>query len=135
MPIFLDTNILIYLLDNKSEHHQWSMKAFLESKATGPVLISDIVYSEFSVVQDSVQHTNLALEELALERLNFTDDALFCAGKAYKEYKKNSEKPKLNVLSDFLIGGQVDAAQGVLITVNPKDFVNYFPNITIQSPD
>ena len=87
MTTFVDTNVLIDLLEPESEHHTWSKEALEAAKLNGPVIVSDAVYSEFSVAMDSVEATNQALDSLALVRVGYSDVVLFNAGKAYAAYR------------------------------------------------
>jgi predicted nucleic acid-binding protein len=41
---------------------------------------------------------------------------------------------KSNVLPDFLIGAQAEAAQAPLLTVNSKDFMSYFAKLNLVCP-
>lgn len=131
MTTFLDTNILVYLLDEASPRHQWAKTVTAERRQEGPLIISDIVYSEFSVALESQSNTDDAIRSLALERIAFSDESLFLAGKAYRRYKEENGGPKNNVLSDFLIGAQASAAGVPLVTANPDDFKSYFPAIKL----
>lgn len=131
MTTFLDTNILVYLLDKNSSKHEWAKTITAERRSQGPLIISDIVYSEFSVALQSQADTDAAIDSLALERLPFSNESLFLAGKAFKLYKEENAGPKNNVLSDFLIGAQAAAAGIPLITMNARDFEPYFPSIQL----
>ena len=133
MTTFLDTNVLISLLDEAHKFHQWSMAQFQDCKAKGPAIISDIVYCEFSVGMASKDDVDAAIEQFALERFEGDDVALFRAGVAFKQYKANAG-PKVNVLPDFLIGAIAEVTGAPLLTANPKDFKKYFPNIKMISP-
>jgi predicted nucleic acid-binding protein len=133
MTTFVDTNILLYLLNENEELHQWAKDAVEERKIHGPLIICDVVYSEFSVGMESVERTNEAVAELALERLRFSNEALFHAGKAYKEHKARGGK-RSNVLADFLIGAQAELEDAPLLTNNAKDYASYFPKVTIIQP-
>jgi predicted nucleic acid-binding protein len=133
MTTFVDTNVLLCLLNEDEEFHEWAKKAIEERKTHGPLIICDIVYSEFSVGLASVEKTNEAVAELALERLRFSNEALFHAGKAYKEHKKRGGT-RSNVLSDFLIGAQAELEDAPLITNNAKDYASYFPNVSLIHP-
>jgi predicted nucleic acid-binding protein len=133
MTTFVDTNVLIYLLDSTSEFHQWAKDAATERRTHGPLIISDIVYSELSVTFASVNETDKAIQSLALERYKFSDLALFRAGKAYLKHRQNGGKAT-NVLSDFLIGAQAEAAQAPLLTNNSDDYKSYFPAIALIHP-
>jgi predicted nucleic acid-binding protein len=133
MTTFVDTNVLVYLLNENEELHDWARKAFEERKAHGPLIICDIVYSEFSAGMDTLEKTNEAVAELALERLRFTNETLFHAGKAYKEHKRRGGT-RSNVLADFLIGAQAELEQAPLLTNNAKDYASYFPKMSIIQP-
>jgi predicted nucleic acid-binding protein len=133
MTTFVDTNVLVYLLKEDEEFHDWAKKAIEERKNHGPLIICDIVYSEFSVSMESVDKTNEAVAELALERLRFSNEALFYAGKAFKEHKRRGGT-RSNVLADFLIGAQAELEDAPLITNNAKDYTSYFPKVSLIQP-
>ena len=84
MTTFIDTNVLIYLLDERAPFHQWSVSQLQSSKASGPVIISDIVYCEFCVGMASQAHVDAAVSHFGLQRLRGNDLALFRAAMAYK---------------------------------------------------
>jgi predicted nucleic acid-binding protein len=131
MTTFLDTNILISLLDEEAELHEWALARVAE--CDGPAVISDIVYCEFSVAMDSVQETDAAIASLALERVSGSKEVLFRAGKAFKAYKAN-QGPKNQVLPDFIIGATAEVAGAPLITNNAQDYAGYFPELQLIVP-
>ena len=131
MTTFVDTNVLIDALDPSSANHKWATESL--AAADQPLVICDVVYSEFSVSIDSVNDTNAALQGLSLERYAFSENSLFGAGKAYLQYKKNTGQ-KLNVLSDFLIGALASDEGAPLLTANTKDYKKYFPALTLIAP-
>lgn len=133
MTTFVDTNVIIYLLDSTSQFHGWAKTTTSKRRTEGPLIISDIVYSEISVSLKSIEDTDEVLNVLALERIGFTKDALFRAGRAFAEYRKRGG-PKTNVLSDFLIGAQAETAGAPLLTNNRKDFISYFPSVELIEP-
>jgi predicted nucleic acid-binding protein len=134
MTTFVDTSVVIYLLDDKSQHHKWSVEELNKAKKSGPVIIPDIAYSELSVGLPSKEATDTAIAELALERYPCSDESLFRAGRAFKKYKEENSGPKNNVLPDFLIGAQASCEKSPLLTNNEDDFVGYFPEITLICP-
>ena len=133
MTTFVDTNVIIYLLDSTSKFHSWAKTIATKRRTEGPLIVSDIVYSEISMSLNSVEHTDEVLNSLALERIGFTKDALFRAGRAFAEYRRRGG-PKTNVLSDFLIGAQAETAGAPLLTNNRKDFISYFPSVELIEP-
>src|SRR5688500_348386 len=102
MTTFLDSSVLIDMLDEQSPHYAWSSAAFEKAKASGPVIVSDVVYSEFSVTLNSEGDADAVIQKLALVRCGYSNQALFRAGKAYSRYRKNKGQ-KLNVLPDFFV--------------------------------
>lgn len=133
MTTFIDTNIIIFLLDENHEHHQWSQEVFNKARESGPVIIPDIAYSELSIGLPDKEATDAAISELALERLRCTDESLFIAGRAYLKYKDENKGTK-NMLPDFLIGAQASTEGAPLMTNNKKDFKGYFPGVEIICP-
>jgi predicted nucleic acid-binding protein len=134
MTAFLDTNVFIALIDADDKWHAWSVDTITLQKSKGPAIISDIVYCEASVGMASKSDLDTALAHWGLERLPESDDALFVAGKAFKKYRSEHKGPKLGVLPDFLIGATAETFGVPLITANPKDFANYFPEVDIICP-
>jgi predicted nucleic acid-binding protein len=133
MTTFLDSCVLIALLNERDRLHIWSVEQLLECKENGPAAISDIVYCEASVAMSSRAELDEAISTLGLERVRSSNDALFRAGRAFKKYRTERAGPKLGVLPDFLIGATAEVDGGRLLTDNKKDFVSYFPTIVIIS--
>lgn len=138
MTTFLDTSALLSAMNDAEVHHAWSVAQIEARRAEGPLVISDIVYSELAAGMESREHIDAALAEWALERLRSGDEALFLAGQAYKAYKQKprgpGELPKTNVLPDFLIGALAQTEGAPLVTTNQDDFHKYFPGLDIISP-
>ena len=77
MTTFVDTNVLIYLLDPQSAFHKWSVDELVKAKANGPVIVPDIAYCEFSIGMPDKAAADKAIELLALERLPCSDELFF----------------------------------------------------------
>ena len=133
MTTFIDTNVLIYLLDEQADHHEWSREQLDVCRGRGPALISDIVYCEFAVGMASQEAVDLAISELAIERIAATDEVLFRAAMAFKEYRGSDREIK-RVLPDFLVGAIADIYHAPLLTNNSADFTKYFPKLELITP-
>jgi predicted nucleic acid-binding protein len=133
MTTLLDTNILICLANPAERHHTWSVTELHGCKARGPAIISDIVYSELSAGMATQADVDAVVAHFGLQRFRGTDEALFRAGHAFKEYKRRGGT-KTNVLPDFLIGAIADVLGAPLMTANPKDFKIYFPSLHLIRP-
>lgn len=133
MTTFVDTSALLAMVNTGEPHHQWSIAKFNERRAEGPMVISDLVYCEFSSTLPTREATDVAISSFGLQRLRSSDDVHFHAGKAFLKYKKRGGT-KTNVLPDFLIGALADLSGAPLMTANPRDVVGYFPNLEVIKP-
>lgn len=133
MTTLIDTNILIYLTNPAEALHGWSIEQLQLCKANGPAIVTDIVYCEFSAGMESQAHVDAVISQFDLERIRGSDAALVRAGHAYRQYKSRSGT-KTNVLPDFLIGAIAEVTGAPLMTANAKDFLSYFPRVSIISP-
>lgn len=133
MTTFVDTNVLIDLITPEAEYHQWCKDAIDGARVNGPVLVSDAVYSEFSITMDSVAHTDQVIAELSMVRCSYSHDVLFRAGRAYAAYKTN-KGTKSNVLPDFFIGALAEVEQAPLITRDTGKIGTYFPTVALIAP-
>lgn len=133
MTTFLDTNAIIALLDNNHLHNSWAVQTLMARKALGPAVLSDIVYCEISVAMVRREDVDEAIIRLGLDRADCSDDALFRAGKAFKRYREVNSGPKLGVMPDFIIGAIAESENVPLMTLNTKDFADYF-KIELISP-
>ena len=133
MTTFLDTTVLISMMKEDDQFHDWSLAEFENCKANGPAIISDIVYCEFSVGMATKEDADAAVAAFGIERFPRNDTALFRAGVAFKKYRKNKGQ-KTNVLLDFIIGALAEVVGAPLITSNPDDFTKYFPGLEIIKP-
>lgn len=134
MTTFIDTNIIIDILDDTAVKHTTCINKLDEARAKGPVFICDVVYSEASMGMNSKNEIDEAVAMLELVRAPFTDEALYRAGTAYKEYKHANEGPKNNVLPDFFIGAQADIENSPLISSDTKRMTSYFPTLEVICP-
>lgn len=138
MTTFLDSSALFAAMNDAEPHHAWSVAQIAACRADGPIVITDIVYCELAAGMPTKGETDTAVAEWALERITGDDVALFRAGQAYSEYKDKKrqadQKPKSNVLPDFLIGAVAEVEGYPLITTNQKDFIKYFPALSVIHP-
>lgn len=135
MITFLDTNVLIYLTNEKDPYYKWATEQLCMCKEKGPAIISDIVYCEFSVAIQTKDEVDIIVSSFALERLPTTDAALFRAGKAFLQYKKkNKGIPKGRILPDFIIGAIAEEVEASLVTNNSDDYEYYFPTVKLITP-
>lgn len=133
MTTFIDTSVLVAILKRSEAIHEWAVNELEARKKEGPAIISDVVYSEISVSMDDIAKVNAFITELGLERYPTSDNALFRAGRAYQEYRKN-KGTKTGTLPDFFIGAIAEVENAPLMTNNSKDFTTYFPAVPLICP-
>ena len=134
MTAFFDTSVLLSILNDKELYHAWSVSQLQACQAQGPIVISDIVYTEFSVGMNTQVDIDATIAQLALDRFPRNDAALFRAGKAFKEYRNKNKGPKKRIIADFIVGACAEVSDAALVTINADDFITYFPKLQIIEP-
>ena len=131
MTTFIDTSVLIPLLDEDAEHHDWCRQQV--EVADRPVVVSDIVYAELSVGIETQDEVDEAIGRFGFSRIGYSDDALFLAGKAFLTHVRREGRDRL--LPDFLIGALAEAEGQPLLTRDPRKVRSYFPNVQLITPE
>ena len=135
MPVLIDTNVFIALLDEENPHHKWAVEKYNKYKSESPPLvISDIVYCEASIGMPDIEAMNAAVKELGLDRISAKNEALFEAGRAFIKYKDVNKGQKNGVLPDFLIGAIAADKEIPIITADPKPYIHYFNGLEVIKP-
>jgi predicted nucleic acid-binding protein len=121
MTTLIDTNVLIYLTDQSSPNHQKAESAFIRCKLRGAIVLTDFAYSEYSIGMANKESTDYVVEQLALDRISMTDEALFEAGRVFLNYKARGggrQKP----LPDHFIAAHAKTLGATLLTNNVADY-------------
>jgi predicted nucleic acid-binding protein len=121
MTTLIDTNVLIYLLDPTSNHHQRAQEAFNRCKQNGTIILTDIAYAEFSIGMADKEATDAVVQAFALERVSMTDEALFETGRAFKAYRDRGG-PRDKALPDHYIAAHAKVLGATLLTNNVADY-------------
>jgi predicted nucleic acid-binding protein len=131
MTTFIDTSVLIPLISEDSEHHQWCRDQI--EAASPPLVVSDIVYAELSVGLETKEEVDAVIESFSFSRSSYTDEVLFRAGKAFLAYK-NNDGPKDSLFPDFLIGALAEIEGEPLLTRDTGKVSTYFPTVALIHP-
>lgn len=131
MTTFIDTSVLIPLLDHNSEHHAWCAEKVAE--ASRPLVVTDIVYAELSVGIETKEDVDRAILEFGFDRVGHSDESLFRAGKAVLAQAAKGGRERL--LPDFLIGAVAEVEGLPLLTRDPGKVRTYFPEVDLICPD
>ena len=135
----LDSNVVIAVLDPLDAHHEAAV-AFLEERATDPLILPAAVYAEVmagprpDVVKQFLREYRLRPVFNGLERIEVWE----LAAERFARYVKNRARSKgrapRRILADFLIGAQVLMQPGAgyvpaLATLDASFFKRYFPEL------
>jgi predicted nucleic acid-binding protein len=131
--IHVDTSVLLDMLGPDPVWETWSKLAFRMACARDAVAVSDIVYAEISPGFDSVADVDAAIEALGITVAAPPRPALFLAGQAFREYRRQ-RGAKSSVLPDFLIGAHAAVDGAILLTRDVKRIKTYFPTVELISP-
>ena len=134
MTFLLDTSMLIGLIKPSDTWHAWAGAQFPILKQQGPLLLADVVFAEWSIAMKSRAELDTTIAELGLQRFRCSDDALYRAGQAFKEYKVKRKGPAKRVLPDMIIGAIAEIEKIPLVTANPADFIRDFPTVKLINP-
>lgn len=131
--LLVDTNVLIDVLVNDPQWANWSVNQLLKHSRIQPLAINQIIYSELSTTFASIDDLDRTVNDLELIMLEIPKLALFLAGKAYVQYRRQGGK-KQNVLPDFFIGAQASVLNCTILTRDKSRYSTYFPKVTLITP-
>jgi len=134
MSIYLvDTCIITDLAQPNSLWFEWSAVTLSDLDSENRFVVNPIIYSECSIVYDTIEELEDALSGLDFEVKELPREALFLAGRAFMQYRRRGGN-KSNVLPDFFIGAHAAVEGYGLITRDKARFSTYFPTITLTTP-
>ena len=129
----LDTNILIDIAEDDLHWANWSQDQLARAMARGPVIISPVVYAEFSAQIEDIATLDAFLEALVVEVEPIPREALFLAGRAFRRYRSQGG-PRMGVLPDFMIGAHAAVRDAPLLTRDTARHRTHFPRLRLIAP-
>ena len=134
MPATLvDTNVIIDLLDRKSEWADWAAAMLTDASERGALVINPIIYAEVSVEYDDIDEVEDALPDEYFVRAALPWEAAFLAGKCFEKYRRRGGL-KRSPLPDFYIGAHAAVTGMTLLTRDARRYRTYFPKLRIIAP-
>ena len=131
--LLVDTNILIDVLEDDPEWADWSIAQLRAQSKVHPLTINPIIYAELSLTFSKVEALDKAIANLGLTVLELPRAALFLAGKAFVQYRRQGGKAN-NVLADFFIGAHAAVLGCSLLTRDVQRYQSYFPGVKLITP-
>jgi len=132
--ILIDSCVLLDLFTNDLNWGEWSENVLEEYSLTNTLYINSIIYSEVSIGFNKIEEVEQAISELEIKVLEIPREALFLAGKAFLEYRKN-KGTKTSTLPDFFIGAHANISKFDLITRDTNKYKTYFPQTNLIHPE
>lgn len=90
--LLVDTNVLIDVLEDDPEWADWSIAQLRAQSKVHPLTINPIIYAELSLAFSKVEALDKAIENLGLTVLELPRPTLFLAGKAFAQYRRQSQQ-------------------------------------------
>lgn len=131
--LLVDTNVLIDVLEDDPAWADWSVSQLRAQAQVHELCINPVVYAELSLVFESVQAVDEAIEEMGLTFQEIPRPALFLAGRAFVKYRRAGGK-RGNVLPDFFIGAHAAVSECGILTRDEQRYTSYFPTVDLISP-
>ncbi len=101
--ILVDSCIITDLADSNSDWFAWSVDTLEELDSSNVFVINPIIYTECSIGYQTIEEVESLILTLGFDCREIPREALFLAGKAFIQYRRNKGN-KGNVLPDFFIG-------------------------------
>ena len=131
--MLVDTNVLIDVLEDDPDWADWSIAQLQAQSRVHRLAINPIIYSELSLTFSTVEALDQVLEAMELLMLEIPKPALFLAGKAFIQYRRNGGL-KNTVLGDFFIGAHAAVSGLPVLTRDIRRYKNYFPSVKLVVP-
>lgn len=130
----IDTCVVTDLADPESAWFEWSSATLERLDQNNMLIINPVIYAECSVGFGRIEEVEALFDHLGFAIKPIPKEALFLAGKAFLQYKKQ-KGGKTNVPPDFLIGAHAAVARYKLISRDKGRFSTYFPSVELIMPE
>lgn len=131
--ILVDTCVLLDVVQSDPQWAEWSQTQLEYACEHGGLTINPIVYAEFSVWYDDKNQLERTLSDFGASFEELPRDALFLAGKAFRQYRAR-RGTRASVLPDFFIGAHAAVREMPILTRDVTRFRTYFPSVALLAP-
>jgi len=131
--LLIDTNVLIDVLEDDPEWADWSLDQLRAQAKIHRLAINPVIYAELSLAFTTLEKLDQVIDRLDLSIIEIPRPALFLAGKAFLQYRRQGGQ-KSNVLPDFFIGAHAVVGSHPLLTRDTKRYATYFPGLKLVTP-
>ena len=131
--LLVDSNVILDIFLDDPNWAEWSEKTLNHYGGAHDLFINPIVYTELSIGFERIEELEKAIEIAGFQILEMPKEALFLAGKAFLQYRRN-KGTKTSTLPDFLIGAHAAVLNVDLITRDTARYSAYFPTVNLITP-
>lgn len=131
--ILVDTNVILDVIEEDPVWADWSQAQLDRAALNGTLLLNPVIYAELSVAFRRIEELEAMLEQSGLIVDAIPREALFLAGKAFLQYRRQ-KATKQGVLPDFFIGAHAAVLGIPLLTRDKGRFARYFPRLSLITP-
>lgn len=132
--LLVDTNVLVDVLEDDPQWAGWSIGQMRAQARIHQLAINPVIYAELSLTFESAESLDRTIDGLELALIEIPRPALFLAGKAFVQYRRQGGK-KHNVLSDFFIGAHAAVCGFPLLTRDARRYTAHFPTVRLLTPE
>jgi predicted nucleic acid-binding protein len=134
LQVLIDTNVLVDVLENDPDWADWSTAQLRAQAQIHRLVINPVIYAELSLTFSMVEALDATLADLQIPVIETPKPALFLAGKAFVQYRRQGGT-KSNVLADFFIGAHAAVAGLPVLTRDVRRYAGYFPTVRLIAPE
>ena len=131
--LLVDTNVLVDVLQDDPQWADWSIGQLRAQSKVHRLAINPIIYAELSLTFATVEALDQTVADLGLVMIELPRPALFLAGKAFAQYRRQGGT-KSNVLGDFFIGAHAAVSGHTLLTRDTRRYTSYFAGVKLIAP-
>ncbi len=132
-PVLVDSNVILDLFTSDPRWADWSQSTLETHSRDHELCINPVIYAEISIGFDRIEDLERAVNGCGFRMANIPREALFLAGKAFRNYRRRSGV-KTSTLPDFFIGAHAAVSEMDLITRDGSRYRSYFPSVRIIAP-
>jgi predicted nucleic acid-binding protein len=130
---FVDTNVIVDLLELDADWFEWSAARVAEQADKGPLIVNVVILAELAAKFSTWDAMNQAVHPRDYVREDIPHEAAFVAGAAHREYRARGGT-RSSTLPDFFIGAHAAVRGYSLLTRDAQRYRSYYPRLKLIAP-
>lgn len=136
--ILVDSNVIIDMTGGDTRWSDWSMNQIEGLSVSQQLVVNEVVIAEVAPSIGSLEGFRNEMAVVAIDYEPLTDEAAFCAGEAFVQYRRQRQAGNAearSIIADFLIGGHAQVLGATILTRDPRFYRSYFPAVPLITPE